>query len=57
MEAGDVRKAREHIDDFAGFLPDSKQKKHFVMSQPSLFDEQLHRPISPALRSDAAAYG
>jgi len=57
MEAGDVRKAREHIDDFAGFLPDSKQKKHFVMSQPSLFDEQLHRPMSPAFRSDAAAYG
>jgi hypothetical protein len=32
MEAGDGRKAREHIEDFAGFLPDSKQKKHFVQN-------------------------
>jgi hypothetical protein len=30
MEAGDRRKAREHIEGLAGFLPDSKQKKHFV---------------------------
>jgi hypothetical protein len=30
MEAGDRRKAREHIECLAGFLPDSKQKKHFV---------------------------
>jgi hypothetical protein len=29
-EAGERRKAREKIGDFAGFLPDSKQKKHFV---------------------------
>jgi hypothetical protein len=35
MEAGDVRKAREHIEDFAGFLPDSIQNKHFVKSCPA----------------------
>ena len=44
MEAGDPRKAREHIEGFAGFLPDSKQNKHFVMNQLSS-DETAVRSV------------
>jgi len=34
-EAGRRRKARENIGDFAGFLSDSKQNKHFVKNSVS----------------------